>query len=215
MRRVVQLFVVGMLLFVPKLYVYGQNETEDAGFLIPEKYISVLIVPDRDCPVQILRLASIRGFRNGAIQFGYTLRNTSNANVESFEIGQLNWMNTQGLHVKFGVGQGELFSPLMTYSTLTGFDESILPTVDEKSAKQFGINGPQNRVWIIMVTRAKLSDGTSYDASKQFRAVEEFLSSLVEPTTGMTEQESSAREEKVRAFVLDLLKPVDVKQMEN
>jgi hypothetical protein len=129
---------------------------------------SVLLVRDPACPLQLREPANVYGYATGAVTAEYTVQNASSSNVESFTVEQINWwgntIHTESPTVNKGLWT---FGPGLTLSSLAEEGPFQRVQLDPASARKLRLL--QNRVLIMMVTKVKLSDGTSYDASAEFR----------------------------------------------
>ena len=92
---------------------------------------------------------------------------------------------------------------LMTISTM--FEEEIprLVPYSKTLGKESGLSNTSNRIWIVMVVKVELSDGTTYDASKNFDRLKKFIDGS-ELREARTPDELDVAEKKLRAFVSNL-----------
>jgi hypothetical protein len=159
-------------------------------------------VPDPNSPIQLLGPTKVLGWDNGAVSLGYTVQNTSVKNVLQFHIKQTNWYGTEGYSQPAEVRPDRMFVPLMTY--WMGHDDSKLEvlTLNEADALKLGFSKDRNRVWVVMVTKVKLADGTAYDVTPKFQELEKFLDNQRETAR---EDPLDVRIQKLRDFVSGLM----------
>ena len=148
---------------------------ETRGFEIPQSYIRVLVMTDPKCPLQISGPFKVIGYRNGGLRLGYSLRNASNSNIETFEIEEVNWAGSSGYNIPAVVNSGRTFKPGLEVSSLEDVNETELGAFDAEFVRTSRFSAVQNRFWIVTVLKVTLSDGTKYDASERLHRLTKFL----------------------------------------
>ncbi len=199
--RVSVLFPLVLLL---SIVTFGQDSAADKlPFEVPSKHISVLLVSDPNCPVKLSGPISVIGWSSGALSLDYELQNISDCNVDSFSIQETDWFGRTGYGVSAEMKENFFFVPLMTMSRQDGREREPLATFDGKAAGKSFLY-PKNKIWIAMVTKVKLSDGTTYDASKKYQELESFLYNQWE-LFAESEIDLDQYEQNVREFVEKLM----------
>jgi len=192
-------FLVILLIHMFRPLSAGQEK--EKRFEIKQEMISVLRVFDSECPLQLLEPSTVFCFGNGAISVDYALQNISETNVDNFEIQQINWFNTHGNTITGEVRHDKwVFAPLTTYSSLADSEPFDLVDLDKKTADKLGFSRLSNRILILMVVKVKLADGKTYDASRQFKALERFLTDLGD-SDDTSKVEVERQKERIRSFI--------------
>lgn len=173
-------------------------------FEVPAKHVSVLLVPDPKCPVQMFGPIKVIGNTYGGFEFEYSYQNLSNANIESVLTEDLSWFNGKGYSHPAEFNKNVVFSPFMILPTISGADTKNLTPFNEKEATKLGITDLSNKIWVIMIVKVKMSNGVIYDATDKYKKLEKFLDDLNLSNT-MSIKESKLKEQKLRHFVSNLM----------
>jgi hypothetical protein len=179
-------------------------QSKSLHFEVPPKYASLLFVDDPACPLKLSGPPKVISNPNGAFSFGYALTNTSDANVESFLVKEIDWYGISIYEHPSTVTVGRTFSPGVTDYTLPEQEMANLAKFDKVAASKNGIISRPNRFWVVMVTNVRLSDGTVYDASRKYELLNDFINQPFSKS-GMSLAELTEREKQLRAFVANLL----------
>lgn len=199
LSKVAASFILCLLLNV---ILFAQDEKP--GSEVPPGLMSILVVSDPKSPLQITGPFRVRGYSYGGLELGYTLQNCSNADIESFEIKESDWFGASGYEKSFDVKKDQRFSPGMTqYPFPDEILDGLIP-FDQNKGLQSHVSSPRNKIWIVMVVKVKLSDGTVYDATKKFEQLEKFLSEI-DSTSIPSADRLNEREIKLREFVSKLM----------
>jgi len=184
----------------------GVAQKKPTGFLVPDKYITVLLVPDPQSPLQISGPIKVIRTDKGLL-LCYTIQNVSNTNIKNFVIKETNWFGSEGDTVPFDKNHNQPFVPWGSESRLPPEEDIDDAPLELLKAQQWGIAPTRNRVFIAMVVKVKFSDGTTYDVSKKYGELRKFLDGLelVGLSTNDENGEQVAKEEKLRSFVSDLM----------
>ena len=198
-KRILVLLIVLLYFTTP-----GSGQIADGPFEVPSKYISVILVPDPNCPLQLQEPTRVLAWSYGGIRVGYTLQNVSTADIASIYFEETNWFGSSGYSGGGPIREGMRFSPLMTYST---FNDSYVPAplLDDVSAKRVRFTNLSNKFWVAMIVKVKLSDGRTYDVTKNFKELEAFLRTQ-EIDIATPEVELKAAERRLRDYVATLMK---------
>jgi hypothetical protein len=202
MKFVCNFLIVLLIQSIGALNLFSQAN-DVAAFEVPFEQVSLLFVSDPTCPLQLSGPTRIIGYSHGGLSFGYSLTNKSNANIESFLVEEVNWFGSKGYSHPSAVNKGQIFGPGMTDHTLP-FEEKIkiLP-FDDSLAKKSGITNITNKIWIVMIVKVKLSDGSNYDASQKFSLLSDFVEKPYSKV-GMSPADLRTREQQLREFVSKL-----------
>ena len=119
-------------------------------------------------------------------------------------VEETDWVGRQGYDIPFKMKKNIFFVPLMTFSSLyQDEDAENLVAFDEQKAGKSILQNWSSKIWLAMVVKVKLSDGTTYDASKKYNELKKFLDDQDENPSS-----SSAvldpREQKLRQFASKL-----------
>jgi hypothetical protein len=197
-----------VLILIFAITVFGQVEekNKDRAFEVPAKYLSVLLVKDPKCPIELTEPTKVIGWSNAGLSLGFNLQNVSKANVVSFDIEETDWFGSHGYNIPATVNENMFFLPLMTISADDWLGERTedLVTFDEKTIGKEYLY-PASKIWIAMVVKVKLSDGAVYDASKKYDELTKFLYHQFEEYRSGT-IDLDQREQKLRTFVDNLMK---------
>ena len=176
-------------------------QVDKPGSEIPAGLMSLLVVPDPKCPIQITGPFRVIGWSYGGFEFGYTLENHSNAGVESVYFQEWDWLSAHGYEGTFEFKNTSDFQPGMSHYSFSGESEEDLIPYDQNKGLQSQVSHTSNKLWIVMVVRVKLSDGTVYDATKKYEQLEKFLESR--PIAGA--EKLNKWERDLRQFVSKLM----------
>lgn len=169
--RVKLVFVLCLILMSDLLAQDNMQASE-----VPTNLMSVLVVPDAKCPLQATSPKAL-GFSNGSFEFGYTLENKSKSSVEFISIQGWNWLGSSGfetvidLYGKKPFRGGTSRSPIWLENSL-----GLVP-FDQNKALQTIVSQTKNKLWIVMIVKVKLSDGTVYDASEKYEQLNNYIKS--------------------------------------
>ncbi len=175
-----------------------------AAFEVPPEKISLLFVNDPTCPLQISGPVRIIGYSNGGLSFGYSQTNKSNANIESFLVEATDWFGFKGYGSPSTVSGGQVFAPGMTDYTIPDEEIAKIRPFNESLAQKSGILNAPNRIWIVMIVKVKLSDGSTYDASQKLKSLSDFLEKPYSKV-GMSEGQLNTREQQLRGLFRNLM----------
>ena len=190
---------ISLLLLAFNFIAFAQSRAK--RYEIKPELTSVLLVRDPNCPLQLLQPSPVFGYETGAVLAEYNLQNTSDADVESFEQYQINWLNNETRTARFDLRRedGWVLAPMMTFSSLADSEPFDLVEVNKKTADRLGFSSGRNRILILMIVKVKLSDGRIYDASKQLKKLEKFLDAI--EFDGATQEEVETHQQRVRDLV--------------
>lgn len=181
------------------------------GFLVPPELVSVILVDDPAYPIRLSGPTKVIGYENGGLSFGYTVTSRSNANIKSVGIEATNWFGNHGYGGESDIKPEFVFAPGVSEYSISEEElaQNSFP-FDEARAKKIFKN--PNRLWIVMVVKAKLSDGTEYNASEVFARMNKFLQDNWDDFSETTETHGTApseeyvqrKEREVREFISKL-----------
>jgi hypothetical protein len=115
------------------------------------------------------------------------------------QIEERNWFGREG-HSSDLESTNLVFGPGMSEWSLPYVSNLNLQPFDDRRAKELGFPKLMDRIWIAMVVKAEMSDGTIYDATAKFKELEEFVEKLWrnKPTN---DEDIEIRTQKLRKFV--------------
>lgn len=202
MKFVCNLLIVLLIQSIGALNLFSQDN-DVVAFEVPLEQVSMLFVNDPTCPLQLSGPARIIGYSNGGLSFGYSLTNKSNANIESFLVEEVNWFGSKGYSHPSTVNEGQIFVPGMIDHTIPFEGKIKILPFDDSLAKKSGITNITNKIWIVMIVKVKLSDGSTYDTSQKFNLLSDFVEKPYSKV-GMSPGDLSTREQQLREFVSKL-----------
>jgi hypothetical protein len=143
-------------------------------FEVPSDKICLILFHDPDSPLKLYGPVKVIGYSYGGLSFGYTIANRSNANIASFEIQQIDWFHEMGYSSGSPIRPRITFYPGLEHFMLDSEDTEDLSPFDASNESDKKVLTLSSRYWVAMVTKVKLSDGTTYDASKKFAILEQY-----------------------------------------
>jgi hypothetical protein len=159
---------------------FGQSVAKDEWAIeLPPSYTELVLIKDPKCPIQLSPPIRIIGWDSGGLSLDFQIQNVSKANVVSYEIQEWNWYGSSGYEATIELPENIFFVPLMTISSKDTELLDGLAAFDLKKVEK-QIPPKLNRVWVAIVTKVKLSDGTTYDASKKYSRLLSFLDEMYE-----------------------------------
>jgi hypothetical protein len=177
-------------------------QKDSRGFEVPDSYVKILLVNDPNCPIQLSEPTKIIGFDDGSISRGYNMQNVSNSVIKKFNIVNFSWLPQTSYR---GIFDNENFLPGMVYKSLTSDEELNLRKFNEKDALTLKLSDKVFDIWIVMVTKVTLADGTEYDAALNYEEIEDFTKGL-ELSNKMSPEEINLQEKKLRSFIANLIR---------
>jgi hypothetical protein len=198
---------VVFLFLLAQAFVFAgvKGQEKISVFEIPLKYISFQLLTDPKCPLQLSN-PRVLGYKNGNLDY-YTISNNSDKSVKSFRIKAFSaFVNPSEEHTPNAMATDELsFVPYESFSTLPNENKFEIAEFSEKQAVEFGLSERCKRIWIVIVTKVELYDGTVYDAtSKYFRIIkyiERIENEEFEADDETTKLAAEEKEAKLRIFI--------------
>lgn len=167
--------VVLILCFISISSLLAQNKRQ--AYEVPSNLISVMMVPDSKCPVKATGPYKVFAYSNDEFEFGYSLINKSNVNVETISIQGWNWMGSNGFETSIEATVRQPFlGGTSRYSIWPENSMNLLPFHQNKDL-QAQVSLTKNKLWIMMIIRVKLSDGTVYDVGSKYEQLDKFIAS--------------------------------------
>ncbi|HEX6126462.1 MAG TPA: hypothetical protein VFZ23_13890 [Pyrinomonadaceae bacterium] len=204
-----------VFLFLASAFVPGVVDAQDKAdyFDVPLKYVNFLLLNDENSPLQ-LSDGVVLATEKGHLNYFYTISNFSNSAVKSFKIEEFDaFVNPSYAASPNGTANDELsFVAYESFSTLDEAKKSRMKIVhlDEEGAKKFKLSEEQKRVWIVLVTKVELYDGTTYDATARFRAIKEFVDQIKHSEYELEDDAPripfSEKEGRLHEFIANIMK---------
>ena len=204
------------LLLLAQLVVTSQTEAQEKEhvFEVPLKYISFLLLNDSKSPLQ-LNSPRVLADEKGNLDYFYTISNSSDKSVKSFKIyGFDAFTNPSYEAAPEGKATDEFsFFPYESFSILNENKFEITEFTDKLAAK-FKLSENHKRIWIVVVTKVELNDGTTYDATSKYTAIKKFIDQIQNEdyeaedndTPRLTAEE---KETKLRNFIAEKVQKVE------
>ena len=142
---------------------------------VPLKYVSFSLLNDERCPIQLADrrvVASKKGF----LDFLYTMSNAGHASVKSFEIQEFSvFENPSYAASPHGKADDETAFP--PYETIFSANHEDLKAAElsKQQVAEFRLDDSRKRLWVVLVTKVELWDGTKYDATPKFEKIMAFI----------------------------------------
>lgn len=169
------------LLLLAQLVVTLQTKAQEKErvYEVPLKYISFLLLNDPKCPLQLSN-PRVLADEDGHLDFFYTISNSSDKSVKSFKIyGFDAFVNPSYGAAPEGTVTDEFsFLPYGNFSILNENKYEISELTD-KLATKFKLSENRKRIWVVIVTKVELYDGTTYDAKSKYTAIKKFIDQIV------------------------------------
>jgi hypothetical protein len=202
MNSISKVAAIIVLCLLSNAFLFAQDDKP--GSEVPPGLMSMLIVSDPKSPINITGPFRVLGYSYGGLELGYTLQNSSNADIESCDIEESDWFGANGYEKSFDVKKDQRFSPGMArYSFPDDALDGLIP-FDHNKGLQSHVTSPRNKIWIVMVVKVKLTDGTVYDATKKFEQLEKFLSEM-DRTSMISAPRLKERETELREYISKLM----------
>lgn len=139
--------------------------------LIPREIGLVAVAYQPDCPLQFENVSAAAGVEGGGWT-NYNLRNRGTKPIRSFAVADSigNTLSWDVARYKAPVAPGDL---------VPGNEDWVetVPLTKELREK-LRLQGPMQRVIVLMVTRVEFTDGTVYDDEKVYKAMVSYMDSL-------------------------------------
>lgn len=202
MKRLFIFLLLSLLLFQVK----GQEENR--VFEVPLKFVSFLLLNDPKCPLQLSNPRVFR-YKSGNLGYYYTVFNNSDKAVKSFRTKEFSaFVNPSSEHTPNVTATDEFsFLPFESFSTLQNENKLKITELDEKKAAEFGLSENRKRIWIVIVTKVELYDGTVYDATSKYSRVQKFIEQIEteenEADELVPKLTVNEKEEKLSRFIIE------------
>lgn len=177
--------------------VCGQDKLR--AYEIPTKYVSLMLVFDANCPIKLEDPKVIK-YEKGGIEKNYTIRNTSDKSIVSFQIKKISWIFNEESVDNISAKNGTSLLPYQSLSTLTSKGEIEILEYDDSLPSKLGFEDSARIIWIAMVTEVKLADGTIYNSKEKYETVKKFVESLG-INGGMTNLIINSKELELQNFI--------------
>ncbi len=204
-----KLFVLFLLLlaqiFVPERI---QGQEKERVFEIPLKYVSFMLLNDPKCPIQLSN-PRVLGDKDGDLDYYYTISNNSDKSVKSFQIKAFDaFVNPSHEATPNATATDEYsFLPYENFSTLADENKFEIVAFDEKRAVEFRLSEHRKRIWIVIVTKVELYDGTTYDATSKYSHITKFIEQIqneeFEAEDEAPKLTAEEKETKLRNFIIE------------
>ncbi len=177
----------------------GFAQEKKRVYEVPPEYVSVLLVSDPDCPLQLSNPRFLK-YEKGTFEKVYSLANVSDKPVIRFQIKELSWLGGQESTKNSTLVKGQKFLPQENFSTLSNEDQLEFLEFNEKVFRDQELRTRPKDIWIVIVTKVEMADGTIYDISSKYEDVERFVKKL-----GITSDRSYtdilAKESELQEFI--------------
>lgn len=204
------------LLLLAQLFVTSQIKAQEKErvFEVPLKYVSFLLLNDTKSPLQLSN-PRVLADKKGNFDYFYTISNHSDKSVKSFKIyGFDAFVNPSYQAAPEGTATDEFsFLPYDSFSILNENKFEITELTD-KSATEFKLSENRRRIWIVVVTKVELFDGTVYDATSIYTAIKKFVNQIQKEEydtedTGIPKLTAEEKETKLRNFIAEKIQKIE------
>jgi len=208
-----KLFLLFFLVLTQAFIPISINAQEkERVFEVPLKYVSFMLLNDRKCPIQLSNPRAIAD-KDGDLHYYLTITNNSPQLLKSFEIKEFDaFVNPSHEYTPNAAAKDG--SSLLPYESFplnideTRFDVTDL---DEKRAAEFGLSESNKKIWIALVTKVELFDGTTYDATSKYSRIKKFIDQIqneereAEDDDKAPKLTSKEKETKLRNFITETM----------
>jgi hypothetical protein len=161
------------------------------------------LVSDPKCPIRLSNPKLLK-YEDGGFQKVYTISNHSDKFVKRFQIKELNWFGTQEYTRDSASKNKYAFQPYEKFSNLTNEREVELVNVDGSTVGKLGLTNKPKNVWIIVITKVELSDGSIYDITPQYKEIEKATERL-EVNSKMSPSEVEDKENELNRLIKEIM----------
>jgi len=169
------------LLLLAQSFMASQIKAQEKErmFEVPLKYVSFLLLNDTKSPIQLSK-PRVLADEKGNLDYFYTISNNSNKSIKSFKIHGFDaFLNPAYEAAPEGTATDEFsFLPYQGFSILNENKFEISELTDKLTAK-FKLSENHKRIWIVIVTKVELLDGTIYEATSKYTAIKKFIDQIV------------------------------------
>jgi hypothetical protein len=203
-NHLVLLLLLSVSVFWPEWTVAQENSQY---FEVPLKYVNFLLLNDGNSPIQLSK-PFVLSDDKGYLEHFYTISNRANSSVKSLRIEEFDAFVNPSYSAQPYLKEGFTLEP---YESLSMFDEARMNIVQlgEKRAREFGFSEDKKRIWIVLVTKVELYDGTTYDATSRFSAIKEFIDQIQRSEDLLDDDAPRPfreKERKLQKFIVDTMK---------
>lgn len=171
--RIISLLFLLQLILMQQIY--SQERTR--VYEVPTKYVSLMLINDQKCPLQLDNPRFVN-YEKGDFQKVYTILNRTNKSVKTFQIKELTWFGNQEYTKNVKAEDDFSLLPHESFSTLNNENELKFIDFDEGLVTKLRLSDHPKNIWIILVTKAELSDGTIYDITSKYETIEKYVQNL-------------------------------------
>jgi len=173
MRNAAFISILFVLLGFMPLYAQQSEYYE-----VPLKYVSFSLLNDDRCPIQLADKRVVAS-KIGSLDFLYTMSNAGHASVKSFEIQKFSvFENPSYTASPHGKADDETAFP--PYETIFSANHEDLKAAElsKQQVAEFRLDESRKRLWVVLVTKVELWDGTKYDATSKYEKIKEFIETV-------------------------------------
>lgn len=203
------------LLLSVQLFITSQTKAQEKErvFEVPLKYVSFLLLNDSKSPIQLSN-PKVLADEKGNLDWFYTISNNTDKSIKSFKIyGFDAFVNPSYEAAPEGKATDELsFLPYESFSILNENKFGISELTD-KLAEKFKLSENRKRIWIVIVTKVELFDGTTYDAKAKYTDIKKFIDQMQNEDyeaedNGTQRLTAEEKETKLRNFIAEKVQKI-------
>ena len=175
-KRLHGLLLLSLALLLSHHQICAQEKEE--LFEVPLKYVSFFLLNDAKCPLQ-LTYPRVFATDTGHIEYYYSISNSRDVSVKSFKVEGFDvFENPSYTASPFGTAQDEL--AFVPYEILSILDESrvTISPLSKDRVTSFKLSEDRKKIWIALVTKVTMYDGSVYDATSKFSAIKKFIDGI-------------------------------------
>ena len=174
MKKLSLLFLLVQLLAASQI----KAQEKERVYEVPLKYVSFLLLNNPKSPLQLSN-PRVLADENGNLDYFYTISNQSDKSVKSFKVyGFDAFVNPSYQAAPEGTATDEFsFLPYESFSILNE-NKFEITELNDKLATKFKLSEKRKRIWIVVVTKVELYDGTTYDATSKYTAIKKFIDQI-------------------------------------
>lgn len=195
--------IVFLLFLQAMMFVRVEGQEKKRVYEIPAKYVSLLLVSDPKCPLQ-LESPRFLDYEKGTFEFVFTISNRTDKSVKNFQIKELSWFGNAAYSKNITSKDEFALLPYERISTLPDNQELEFGDFKEDLVEKLGLRENPKQLWIILVSKVELSDGTIYDITSKYNEIEKAVGEL-NVNSKMSLSETNNKEKALQIIIKEII----------
>jgi hypothetical protein len=142
-------------------------------FVEPSDIILTVIAYQPDCPLEFVKALPIHGVDGGVAQI-YQVRNRGAKAIRSFVVCTVTSVGAGSRWGATGKPLREALMPSQLYPRLLEGDTYQIVPLTEELRERHSLRGPMKGVVTFIVAHVEFTDGSAYDAEREYTALQTF-----------------------------------------